>query len=76
MCSWMCTGIRPLFSDPVTYQITKLYLASTVALARGHQLFPNLVRSSFEITGGGVLLYIHDSLQSVSCTPLNDLNID
>ena len=27
-------------------------------------------------TGGGVLLYIHDSLQSVSCTPLNDLNIN
>ena len=27
-------------------------------------------------TGGGVLLYVHDSLQSVSCTPLNDLNIN
>ena len=26
--------------------------------------------------GGGVLLYVHESLQSVSCTPLNDLNID
>ena len=27
-------------------------------------------------TGGGVLLYVHDSLQSVSCTPLNDLHIN
>ena len=25
--------------------------------------------------GGGVLLYIHESLQSVLCTPLNDVNI-
>ena len=25
--------------------------------------------------GGGVLLHIHESLQSVSCTPLNDVNI-
>ena len=23
---------------------------------------------------GGVMLYIHESLQSVSCTPLNDVN--
>ena len=27
-------------------------------------------------TGGGVLLYVHDSLQCVSCTPLNDLHIN
>ena len=27
-------------------------------------------------TGGGVLLYVHNSLQSVSCTPLNDSNIN
>ena len=27
-------------------------------------------------TGGGVLLYVHDSLQFVSCTPLNDLHIN
>ena len=26
-------------------------------------------------TGGGVLLYVHNSLQSESCTPLNDLNV-
>ena len=26
-------------------------------------------------TGGGVLLYVHNSLQSESCTPLNDLKI-
>ena len=27
-------------------------------------------------TGGGFLLYVHDSLQSVSCNPLNDLHIN
>jgi len=26
--------------------------------------------------GGGVLLHIHESLQSVSCTLLNNMNID
>ena len=26
--------------------------------------------------GGGVLFYIHESLQSVLCTPLNDVNIN
>ena len=28
------------------------------------------------IIGGGVMLYVHELLQSVPCTPLNDLNIE
>ena len=62
---------------PKIIAITETWCKESIGDAEVHLQDYVLYRCDRSSTiGGGVLLYVHQSLQSVSCTLLNDMNID